>query len=379
VLLLSSFSNIKYERMVEYENTSDNIPRIKTLVTNYRDGVIESKCYSYNSQKRLEKFIDGEFAEVSYDYILDKDGALTISKRKTYDGEVCFTSETLNRVGQTIKYIDGENKLQLKYNQFNKVSEEIVGDFNVRYSYTDQGKIAQATYSNGNMFKYEYYPNGNKKRVISDAEVINYTPSGEKINIEFANAKSKKTGTLVSGEKGDAALSQTGIYVLYDINSEVGVTNYHTYYGLLQNGFNCYTHAIARRYEIKHPGYYSGREPVLNLLGIKYNVEKDQENLGRQIYDCFVNDSIPSHGWKIALRVKQGYDYHFMIKSSTSTPWRFKAGQSGPVMQLLEGKNPEGVSWDQYIPDIWTNKMIVDPNGGKGFYNGNRKYMIIKE
>lgn len=89
--------------------------------------------------------------------------------------------------------------------------------------------------------------------------------------------------------------------------------------------------------------------------------------------------SIPAHSWKIALRIKSGDDYHFMKISNTSgAAWQQKAGQGGPVMQLLSGKTPSTVSWDMYAYNSSTGKYVVDKDK-LGYYNSSIYYMIIKD
>ncbi len=227
------------------------------------------------------------------------------------------------------------------------------------------------------MFTYEYYPDGVKKKVISDTGEISYTPSGEILEIRSSQMENN-TDQAETSETDDMKPAQSGVYVIYNINSNVGVTNYHEYYGLPQTGFNCYTFALGKSYDLCNPGYYSGRGlDLFSLSGIKLNVEYDQRSLGRGIYDCTVNDSIPYHSWKIVLRIRAGYDYHFMQISNTSdSAWQQKAGWSGPVMQLLGGKNPSNVTWDLYYHNSSTDRYAVDVTG---FYNSGMHYMIIRD
>ncbi len=99
--------------------------------------------------------------------------------------------------------------------------------------------------------------------------------------------------------------------------------------------------------------------------------------MGRSIYDSTVNDSIPYHSWKIALRIRAGVDYHFMKISNTSgAAWMQKAGIGGPVMQLLGGKNPNNVTWDVYYYNGSTGRYAV---GQTSFYNSSVPYMIIRD
>lgn len=362
-----------YKRTVMYDNLGDTT-RIKSLTTYYEDGNTEKKEYFYDSQNRLERLVDGAFAEETYTYIQEEDGSLTTNTTKKYNGNTSFTSETINKVGQTTKYVNDGTVLELKYNRYNKISEEKENGKSILYSYTEQGNVSQKKFSNGDVVKYDYYANGEPKRIISGTEEINYSPSGAILSVE-----TKVMNSIDLTQDDNVALAaSTGVKILYNINSNVGVTNFHTYYGLSQTGFNCYTFAIAKHKDRCNPGYYSGRSLNLSSLsGIKLNVEKDQAKLGRTIYDSTVGASMPVHSWKIALRIKSGYDYHFMkISNSSSAAWQQKAGKGGPVMQLRGGKTPSSVSWDTYIYNSSTGKYKV---GTSGFYNSAIKYMIIKD
>jgi len=373
-LLLNSYAVTNdYERTVIYDSSS-NIPRIKSLVTNYKDGVTESRHYFYNSQNRLEKLVDGDFAEIIYNYAQDKDGSITINKTIKCNGKVSYSSETLNRMGQITKYERNGTTLELKYNKYNKVSEEIENGMSIYHSYSEQGKVSQVRYSNGDIIKFEYYPDGAIKKVSSGVREISYTPSGE-----ILRSKSETVGDVKTDTGEDITLdAASGVYVIYNINNDVGVTNFHTYYGLPQSGFNCYTFAIGMYEDLCNPGYYSGRSlDLYSLSGIKLNVEKDQESLGRYIYDSTVNAPIPHHSWKIALRIRAGEDYHFMkISNSSDAAWQQKAGIGGPVMQLLGGKTPNSVTWDLYYYNRSTGKYAVYYSG---FYNSSIHYMIIRD
>ena len=73
------------------------------------------------------------------------------------------------------------------------------------------------------------------------------------------------------------------------------------------------------------------------------------------------------------MRIRTGQDYHFM-KQSYQGPWMFKAGNTGPVMQLLSNKTPQ-VSWDQYVYNVSTHQYQVETSK---FYNSAIKYMLIE-
>ena len=161
---------------------------------------------------------------------------------------------------------------------------------------------------------------------------------------------------------------------MYNINSSVGVTNYHTYYGLSQSGFNCYSFAIGKTDRVYDPGYFSNRSLNLNsVTGIKTNVEKDVQSLGMSIYNTNVSATIEAHCWKIALKIRAGADYHFMMTSRTAD-WRFKAGIGGPVMQVLSGKTPSSITWDMYKKS--GSKYVVSQSA---YYNSALYYMMIRD
>ena len=98
------------------------------------------------------------------------------------------------------------------------------------------------------------------------------------------------------------------------------------------------------------------------------------KSLGRSIYDCSVNASIPAHSWEIALRINQGKDYHFMQKSRDMS-WGFKAGKSGPVMEVLNGRNPNAITWDTYYKPLFSSQYQVN---NTAYYTGSIAYMLIR-
>ncbi|NLV22041.1 MAG: hypothetical protein GXY49_08660 [Syntrophomonadaceae bacterium] len=228
----------------------------------------------------------------------------------------------------------------------------------------------------GHFLNFSYYSDGSLKQKTTNTQKTYYTPSGllEKTVINgttFINSSDDAT----KNSNSINIMSSGGVSVLYNINNSVGVTDYCTYYGLTQSGFNCYTHAIAKRSEVRNPGYYSGRSLNLySLSGIKLNVEKDQESLGRRIYDTTVGASISGHSWKIVLRINPGNDYHFMICSSNNSAWQFKAGIGGPVMRVLNGYTPDDITWDIYVLNSSTNKYEVYSSS---YYTSAMKYMMI--
>lgn len=308
--------------------------------------------------------IDGNLGEETYNYIQGKDDSLIINTEKKYGGNISSTSETINKLGQTIKYVDGENILELKYNTNNKIVEEKENNKNIIYTYTKQGNILQKKFSNGDIIKYDYYKDGTLKKIDSNIEEID--------NVLLGNIKD------LNQNKTMLLSAKSGVKILYNINNNVGVTNFHTYYGLTQSGFNCYTFAIGKYKELRNPGYYSGRSLNLSSLsGIKLNVEKDIKKLGKSIYDSTVGASIPGHSWKIALRIKSGVDYHFMkISNVSGAAWQQKSGKGGPVLQFRGGRTPSNTSWDMYKYNKIKDKYVVYQTG---FYDSAIKYMMIKD
>lgn len=374
-LLLSFCSNKNNKKTITYENSrvyKFAIPRIKTLTTVYDDGSTEYRHYNYNNSNRIEKIIDGDFAEITYTYEIDSNGNMIKDTIKTVKNNTTFTSETINKSGQTTKYIKDGTKLELKYSNFDKVVEEIENGEAIKYSYTEQGKVSKIKYANNDEIKYDYYPNGTIKEISTDVEELKFTPEGTLTNQVLGDLPDVNT----SAQKSMTLASSSGIYVIYNIDSNSGVTNFHTYYGLTLDKFNCYGFAIARYSDRINPGYYSNRAYTSSSLSaIKLNVEKDQESLGRYIYDSSVSASIPAHSWKIALRHRVNGDYHFMSISNTSgAPWRHKPG-IGDVIELLNGKTPSSITWDAYAYNYWGELVVATA----GYYNSAIHYMIIRD
>ena len=361
----------KYDKEIIYNNSN---ARVKSIKTTYNDGVVGNREYYYDGQGRISKMIDQGFAEEYYKYTQKNDGNFEIETTTIVDKNKSVKKETLNKYGQLIRYEENDNVLTLNYNSNNKVLQEKENDKVINYSYNPQGKVTLVTFPDGKTIKYSYYSNGQVKKKSTSEQTINYN-----INGEIQSIKSKDQ---ILFRKNDSNVDMStmpktlasGISVLYNINSSVGVTNYHTYYGLSQSGFNCYSFALGKVNSIYNPGYFSGRSLNLNsVTGIKTNVEKDVESLGMSIYNSNVSATIPTHCWKIALRIKSGVDYHFMEKG-INAPWRFKAGKTGPVMQLLNGKNPSNVTWDIYKKS--GSKYVVNKSG---FYNSTIYYMKIRD
>ena len=372
-LRLSAFSiENKYCKEITY---NENINRVQSVKTLYDDGTDGVKEYYYDAQGRISKIIDKGFAEEKYQYIQKIDGSLLTETTKIVGETESVEKETLNKYGQLIRYEENGSVLTIKYNQYNKVQQEKENNMIINYSYNPQGEVTLVEFPDGKTIKYDYYADGQLQRVASNEQTTYYTPQGEIQKIMSSDQ------TLFSDSDSNILMGVTptslgsGISVLYNINSSVGVTNYHTYYGLSQSGFNCYSYAIGKVNGIYNPGYFSKRSLNLNsITGIKTNVEKDVASLGMSIYNSTVSESIGSHCWKNALRIRAGSDYHFMSKGRT-TSWGFKAGKGGPAMEVLNGKTPSSITWDTYVKPLLGNYKV----GTSVYYNSSIYYMMIKD
>lgn len=377
--LLTSFDNSeKFKRTINYESTENPIfgtySRIKSLNTVYNSGDNGTKTYTYDSAGRLETINDDDIAVIHYQYILDGSGNRTVKTNKSFENSISTTSETVNNTGQLTNYTTNGNILELRYNSNNQVEEEIENSKKIRHKYSEKGRLQSVILPDGTAISYSYDSNGILQTKSVGNTAIYYDETG---NIK----KILKDGSIIFSDKAEKAISSkaAAVSVLYHINNQVSVTNYHTYYGLQQSGFNCYTFAIGKTTRIADPGYYSNRDlPLSSISGIKLNVEKDQESLSRTIYDTTVNASIPDgHCWKIALRIRPSEDYHFMkINYGSGKLWQFKDGRNGPVMQLRTGYTPSNASWDTYGYNSSLGKYIVLSSG---YYNSARYYMMIRE
>ena len=92
----------------------------------------------------------------------------------------------------------------------------------------------------------------------------------------------------------------------------------------------------------------------------------------RKIYDCGVNTSIPGHCWQIALRIRPGDDFHFMSRNRNMS-WGFKAGKICPVMEVLNGRTPNDITWDMYEPSNGTYSVFQS-----NYYTSTIAYMMIR-
>ncbi len=351
----------KYNRNIIY--TDDSI--LKTI-TYYNDDTSEESEYFYDQSGRISKIIDGTDAQIEYNYVIDTNNNIKIETKKIYDGNVSISSKTMNEFGQITQYSSSEGILKMKY-QNNRVVEESENDLSIHYTYNDNGLVETAKLSNGEYINYTYYNDGTKKETITNinGKIHSYINKESNVNLNSINNSITPYAT---------------INILYKIGTNIGVTNWHTAYGLSQTSFNCYTYSIGKAGEARDPGYYSkSYNNNHTTAGAKLNAENDQEALGRKIYDSTVSGSHDAHSWKIALKVRKNYDYHFMKKSyGSSSNWEFKAGVPGPVMRVLNGKTPSQITWDLYYLNPSTKKWELDVSN---FYNelSAPKYMVIKD
>lgn len=366
MLLLASYTiSGEHERVFTYNHLSD-YSRVSNINTTYANGDVTYAIYEYDN-KGCISVINKNDAIEKYEYSISLNGNLTVDVEKVHIGETTVRNTIYNRYGQVIQYSYPGTILSLTYNDSNRIIQEIENEYIVNYTYNSFGLPEEIETSKEEKFIYSY------------------SEEGELTSRSFFENGIKKENTNIITDVNSYAENQTnsrsGISVIGYINDEVAITNYHTYYGLNQTGFNCYTFAIGKSSELNHPGYYSNKpippnqySPLfpsyMTIATIKLYTEEDQEALGRSTYDTTVNGTHNSHAWKIAVRVSPGYDYHFMKRSYNSATlpsyWEFKAGQANPVMRLRGNYTPSTASWDTYLfvgnyvyitEDVYTSKL----------------------
>ena len=111
--------------------------------------------------------------------------------------------------------------------------------------------------------------------------------------------------------------------------------------------YNCYTFAIDKKYGIKNPGQYSGKNTYENtpIYDIALLTMEDLNNLG---YNCVkitsINPNTIKNGEKVICVRKGDTDYHFMKLSNGN--WYHKPGLSA-VLQYIREVN---------ISNVWTDE-----------------------
>lgn len=365
-LLLSAYTiENKYDRSINYEIVSEkglgSYYRIESSLTAYEDGATDVKQYFYNSQGRIEQFIDGDIAETEYSYSQSNDGSITVSTAENYSDDLSISSKTINKYGQITDYAADGVALKLEYNENNKVSEEVENNLTVKHTYTEQGLTEASISSDGSEVRYHYDSDGALESKTTNAGTIFYTPSEQSVD---DNNTSNSNG-----------LASTGVQLQYFPlgDDNVRLTNWASYYGFSETSFNCYAFASGLPYGHYNPGYFSGMPYSGTLAGTKLNVEQDQQSLGRSIYDTTLAASVSGHSWKIALKVRTNVDFHFMSYSVADAAWQFKAGQSGPVMRMIY-YTPTTIDWNKYAL-IMGMYEVTDYN----FYNSEIRYMMITD
>lgn len=370
ILLLNSYNLFgEHQRRFSYEHTA-KLSRVSEMNTEYSDGDTSYAIYKYDTSGNISK-ISMDDAVENYDYSVSINGDLIVNVCKVYQGESRIYKDVYNKYGQLTQYSYPGNTLTLQYDSTNRIIAQTENELTVNMAYNDYGLLATAEWSNGKTYDYSYSETG--KLTSSTVTCDGVTSELPKENEEAATAAD-------SSNDSGVRRAATTVSVEYDVNNDVSVLNWHKVYGLAQDSFNCYTYAIGRTSQKLDPGMLSGKtlqQSAITASLVKKYTEQDQEKLGRRIYDSTVSETHNSHSWKIALRVKAGYDYHFMKKNYSSsthpTHWEFKAGVPGPVMRLRNNKTPSGVTWDMYKFN-WLGKCVVDQTG---FYNSGIYYMII--
>ena len=372
-ILISSYSKSNcYSRIFQFENKIYN-PRVTHICTIYSDGDVSCTDYKYDSIGCICEILRDDDLE-RYDYKINSDGKLIVSTVKNIDDEITENKKIYNEHGQIIEYCYPGNALSLKYDDNGNIQQETENGIIANYNYNSKGLPTTVKCSDNRVYNYHYSKDGILKNSTLTVNGITTIYDIGK------NGLYDETNTTISPYAASVS-------VLYNINSQVCVTNWHTVYNYAQNSFNCYTYSIGKSGEISNPGYYSGKNIANYIIAgtyftvsrIKLFTEDDQEALGRWTSDTTVNGTHNAHAWKIALRVSSD-DYHFMKKSySTSarpTYWEFKAGKSGPVMRLRGSYTPTTATWDMYKLNSSTNKYVVAQSK---YYTSAIKYICIHD
>lgn len=380
ILLKSYELQNEYTKQFTYtKRTSDptnEYARVSTINTIYPDGITETYQYSYNTQEQLCSISFGNGFLIEYEYSTDARNNKTVQQTKHTPSTVSVTSYTQNISGQITEYVSNQNKIQIEYNDNNKIT-----------SINDNGNITSYTYNTNGLPISSITPDGIISEFIYDT---NGKLKAKKVHTgETFYSNSDTQNTLISPTNSasdlfNAPLRRASWSVQYKLPNgtnnvySIGVTNFLAAYGLKDGSCNCYGFAMGRYTDHKNPGQHAGKNynSMLwdNINTLKLAVEEDQSALGHYSFDCNVSTSFSSHQWKIVMRTRIGYDYHFM-KQSYQGPWMFKAGNSGSVMQLLNNLTPERVTWDSYDFNFSTNRYQVQFSN---CYLAPTYYMIIQ-
>lgn len=363
-LVLTYFDNSRYERYITYSNSEGDL-RITGYESVYDDGDNSSVEYSYGLYGYISEVVyENGIESFTYDKLANN--CIKINTVKNYNSVITTSSRTIDGLGQMVEYSYPDATLSLTFENGRLMSQK-ENDELYTYSYNDKGLLTKACLPTGEIVDYTYAENGDLVSKMSSTR-------GE-ISTQDSN--------LISNTITPRDSISDSISIQYNINDQVGVTNFVEACGLDQFGFNCYTFAIAKYTDLCNPGTYSNiaitdKATQYTASTIKAYTESDQRNLGRQIYDSTVDAAIPGHSWKIVLKMRVGDDYHFMKRSngsSGSAYWQFKAGAPGPVMRLRDDYTPSTVSWDMYSYNIWLGYTVYETN----YYNDSGIYYMIIE
>lgn len=360
MLLIKSYNLLnKYCRTFSYEHTS-KLSRLLEMNTEYINGDTAYARYEYDTLGHIIKISKNNATE-DYKYSVSKNGDLTVNVNKDFQGQLTVYEDVYNKYGQLTKYTYPGNTLTLQYDSTNRIITEIENDLKATVAYNEHGLPSILEWSDGKIYNYSYSDSG---RLISATVTCN----GVTTQLPYGNEV-----IITSKDYNESVVSSraTTVEVEYNVDSNVCVLNWHKVYGLAQGSFNCYAYAIGRSHiGTVHPGNISGNtyeRSAITLSRMKKFTEQDQENLGRDIYDSTVNATHNSHAWKIALKVRSGYDYHFMKRSynSSTNPSQleFKCGTDGPVMRLRSNKTPSTVTWDSYGLTLFNKVLRLKQTG----------------
>ncbi len=367
-ILLKSYDNARYERTINYI-IDDECMKILNYESIYSDGETARAEYNYGAFNYIDAIVyDNGIETFTYEKL--SNNCLKTNTTKNHNNIITETSKTVDNWGHMVSYSYPGVTLDLIYENnrlvLQKENEEVY-----TYEYNDRGLLAEATFPSGEIITYNRSESGALLSTISSVKGVVNKESDANV-FDATNLQRAVAGS---------------VSVEYNINSQVGVTDLVSVYGLTQDAFNCYTYVCDRTYEMAHPGWYSGNlwytdeeaQAYCTISTMRAFTESDQESLGRTTYVSTLDGEIGTHAWKIALRVRPGEDFHFMKISNGSSGnayWQFKAGGSGPVMRLLGNNTPAGVTWDLYETDVSTGRYCV---GYSGYYVGPICYLIIQD
>ena len=181
ILLKSYELQNEYTKQFTYaKRTSDptnEYARVSTINTIYPDGITKTYQYTYNSQDQLCSISFGNGFLIEYEYSTDTRNNKTVQQTKHTPSNVSVTSYTKNIAGQTIEYVSDHNKIQIEYNDNNKITSINDNGNTTTYTYNSHGLPVSSITTDGILSKFVYNSNGNLQEKRVSAEEIVYLDS----------------------------------------------------------------------------------------------------------------------------------------------------------------------------------------------------------